>query len=149
MYEYVDRVDRFDEASLPGREHFFNKLSESTVTDDDYAHTQNVWPVFNIHTFCGYHDLCQLTDVLILAYVFESFLEMTISNYDLDPGHFYSLLGFPWNAMLEITRTNLELIKDIHQHLFFESVVRRGVALISKREAVAKNRYIPDTYDIS
>lgn len=40
--------ERVDETELPAREHFFNKLSETSVSDEDYAHTQNVWSKFKL-----------------------------------------------------------------------------------------------------
>lgn len=51
--------------------------------------------------------------------------------------------------MLKMTRVELELLTDIDQHLFFESGVCGGVAMVSNRQAVANNPQIPDSYDVS
>ena len=93
-YSYVDSFDRFDETSLPAREHFVNDLTETPVSDADYAHAQRVWTAFDMRTFGDYHDLYLLTDVLLLADVFESFRDMAFRDYGLDPCHFYSLPVF-------------------------------------------------------
>ena len=77
-YEYVDSIDRFNETSLPAREHFDNRLMESSISDADYEHAQNVWSAFNLRTFGDYHDLYLLTDVMLLADVFESFRDMAL-----------------------------------------------------------------------
>lgn len=53
-----------------------------------------------MRTFGDYYDLHLKTDVLLLADVFESFRDMALRNYNLDPCHFYSLPGIAWNAML-------------------------------------------------
>ena len=68
---------KFDETRLPAREHFFNRLSESSVSDEDYAHAQNVWQTFGIRTLGDYHDLYLKTDVLLLAEFFEACLLYT------------------------------------------------------------------------
>ena len=129
-YDYMTGSEKFDETRLPAREHFFNRLSESPVSDEDYAHAQNVWQTFGIRTLGDYHDLYLKTDVLLLADVFEAFREMAMRYYQIDPAHLYSLPGVAWHAMLKMTGVRLELLTDIDQHLFIESSVRGGVSMV-------------------
>ena len=56
-YVYMDSMERFDEQQLPPQEKFFSKLHDSGISDEDYAHAQNVWRTFNIQNMRGYHDL--------------------------------------------------------------------------------------------
>ena len=42
-YEYMDSWKRFKEESLPDKESFYSELNDEHITDDDYAHAQNVW----------------------------------------------------------------------------------------------------------
>lgn len=148
-YEYADSIDRFNETSLPAREHFNNKLTESSISDADYEHAQSVWKAFNMQTFGDYHDLYLLTDVLLLADVFESFRNMVLENYKLDPCHFYSLPGLAWNAMLKMTKVKLELLTDVNMHIYLEHGTRGGVAQVPNRYAIANNPLIPQQYDAS
>ena len=53
----MDSMERFDEEQLPPKEKFFSKLHDSGISDEDYAHAQNVWQTFNIQNMRGYHDL--------------------------------------------------------------------------------------------
>ena len=46
--------------------------------------------------------------------------------------------------MLKMTGVELELLTEINLHLFVESGVRGGCAMISNRHAVANNPLIPD-----
>ena len=46
------------------------------------------------------HDLYMTTDVLLLADVFENFRKESINYYKLDPTHYFTLLGYAWDAML-------------------------------------------------
>ena len=43
-----------------------------------------------------YHDLYLKTDVILLTNVFESFRSVCLSNYRLDPAHFYTAPGLAW-----------------------------------------------------
>ena len=56
-YEYMDSMERFDEQQLPPKEKFFSTLHDSDITDEDYAHAQNVWMAFDLQNMKGYHDL--------------------------------------------------------------------------------------------
>ena len=70
-YDYMSDWSRFDETELPPQEAFYSKLSESDITAGEYAHAQQVWQAFGCQTLGDYHDLYMLTDVLLLADVFE------------------------------------------------------------------------------
>ncbi|XP_075225352.1 uncharacterized protein LOC142333778 [Lycorma delicatula] len=148
-YEYMTHINKFFETQLPPQTAFYSTLRRENITDDDYVHAQNVWESFDCNTLGDYHDLYLLSDVLLLADVFENFRSTSMQYYGLDPCHFYSTPHFTWNAMLKFTRQKLELLTDIDMHLFVEKGTRGGVAMISTRHAKANNPNIPDQYDPS
>ena len=41
-YEYMDSWKRFDEASLPEKEHFYSNLNMKDIADADYKHVKRV-----------------------------------------------------------------------------------------------------------
>ena len=47
-YEYMDSWEKFNETSLPDKEAFYSKLNKEGITDEDCAHAQKVWKVFEI-----------------------------------------------------------------------------------------------------
>ena len=69
-YEYMDRWEKFIETALPPKEAFYSKLNKEGITDENYAHAQKVWKVFEIKKFGEYHDLYVQSDTLLLADVF-------------------------------------------------------------------------------
>ena len=95
----------------------------------------------------NYHDLYMITDVLILADVFENFRKIGMENYKLDPAWYYMSPGLSWDALLKITKVKLELLKDPDMVLMFEKGIRGGVSMISKRYAKANNPYMDEEYD--
>ena len=57
---------------LPEQNEFYSKLKLEGITDDEYAHAQNVDRYFKCKTFYDYHMLYLKTDVVLLADVFEN-----------------------------------------------------------------------------
>ena len=93
----------------------------------------------------GYHDLylkTLLADVLLLADTFEKFINTCLEYYGLDPCHYFSSPTLNWDAMLEMTEKELELISDTDMYLFIEKGIRRGISYITKRFIKAKNKYM-------
>ncbi len=72
-YEWMDDTVKMDHAGLPPKEAFYSKLSQSSVSDKEYKHAQQVYDTLNCHTFRDYHMTYLKTDVLLLADVFENF----------------------------------------------------------------------------
>ena len=145
-YDYMDSFRRFRETSLPQREEFYSILNDSHISEEDYRHAQNVWSTFGIKDLGEYHDLYLKTDVLLLTDVFENFRRTCLKNYRLDPCHYFSAPGLSWDALLRMTRINLELITDVDQQLFIEKGMRGGISYIAHRHAEASNKYMRD-YD--
>ena len=136
-YEYVDSFERFAETELPARTAFGSKLNGEEISEEDYEHARKVWDVFNIKTMGEYHDLYLLSDVLLLADVFEAFCSMCLEKYGLDPTHSFTAPGFAWQAALKMSKVKLELLSDPDMHLFVEGAIRGGVSTISHRLAQA------------
>ena len=141
-YDYVNSLARLSETSLPQQEDFFNKLNDTDISDEDYEHAQRVWKAFNIKTMREYHDLYLKSDVLLLADVFETFRDVCLKNYQLDPCWYFTAPGLSWDAMLKITKIELELLSDPNMLLMIEKGIRGGISTIIHRWAQANNKYM-------
>ena len=100
-YEYMDSQEKFDETSLSPKEDFYSELNLEGVSDEDYAHGQKVWEVFEINNFVEYHDQYVQSDTLLVVDVFGKFRDKCIEIYRLDPSHFLSAPGLAWQACLK------------------------------------------------
>ena len=146
-YEYMNSFKKFSANKLPDRCNFFSSLKDECISEKDYLKANNIWNVFKMNTMGDYHDLNLKTDVLLLADVFEKFIN-TCLDYELDPCHYFSSPGLSWDSMLKITKIELHLISDIHMHLFIQKGMRGGIYYIAKRYSKANNKYI-ECYDSS
>ena len=97
----MDSWEKFDENTLPPKEDFYSELNLEGISDENYAHAQKVWEVFEIRNRGEYHDLYVQSDTLLLADVFEKFRDTCIEIYGLDPSHFLSAPGLAWQACLK------------------------------------------------
>ena len=93
-----------------------------------------------------YHDHYLKKDVLLLADVFEKFIDTCLKFYKLDPCHYFSSPGLRWDATLKMTGVRLENISDIDMYLFIEKELRGGISYVCKRYSEANNKYLK-SYD--
>ena len=141
-YEYMDSEEKFNDTKIPPREAFYSKLSGRGITEKDYKHAGNVWNSFKMKTFKEYHELYNITDVLLLADVFENFRDLCLKIYGLDPVYYFTAPGLAWDACLKITDIELELLSDPNMLLMFEKGIRGGISIISNRYGEANNKYM-------
>ena len=71
------------------------------------------------------HDLYLKCYVLLLAVVFQNFANNKLKNYGLFPSHYLSTPVLRWDAMLHMTKLELELIPDHEKCIFFEKKYER------------------------
>ena len=144
----MDGFEQFEKEFLPPKERFYNCLKDVPIEDKDYVHAETVFNKFGCMILGDYHDLYLTADVLILADIFEAFLDTCMSNYGLDPAHSFTISGLAWQATLKMSDVQLDLFTDIDMHLFIERGIRGRVATITHRYAKANNQYL-DNYDPS
>ena len=88
----------------------------------------------------NYRDHYLEKDILLLADVFEKFIDACLRSYELDPCHYFSSPGLSWYAMLKMTGVKLEKKSDIGMYLFIEKGLRGGISYIAKRHTKAINK---------
>ena len=85
-----------------------------------------------------YHDHCLEKDILVLADVFEKFIDTCLKFYKLDACQYFSSSGLSWDAMLKMTDVELEKkITAIDKYLLTENRLRGGISYIAKRYSEA------------
>ena len=80
---------------MPARKYFFSstikgkidnddKISDGLVSIKDYSTCEKIWNKFNMKNIGDYHDHYLKKDVLLLADVFEKFINTCLKFYKLD-----------------------------------------------------------------
>ena len=153
----MDSFKRFNEEKLPDKECFYSSVKDETADDNgkkldgqisnkDYLTCKKIWNRFNMKNLGHYQDHYLKKDVLLLADVFEKFIDTCLKFYKLDPCHYFISPGLSWDAMLKITGVELEKITDIGMYLFIKKGLRGGISYIAKRYSKANKKYIKN-YD--
>ena len=152
-YEWVDSYEKFKHPSLSEKKYFYSSLrdgkrdkSNGHNSNEQYQHLKNVWNTFNFNTFEDFHDHYLKKDVLLLVDIFEKFMSTNLKYYGLDPCHYFSAPGLSWDAMLKMTKIELEKINDPDKYMVFEQGIRGGTSYVNKRFSEANNKYCPN-YD--
>ena len=127
-YEYMNSFERFNEKKkLLARKCFYSSTKDGKISDDgnksagrislkDYLTPEKIWDKFNIKDMGDYHDHYLKKDVLLLADIFEKFIDVCLKFYGLDPCHYFSFPRLSWDAMLKMTGIKLEKISDIDKY---------------------------------
>ena len=156
-YEYMDSLEEFIEEKLPVKKFFYSsikdgqigndgKISDGHINVNDYLTCKKTWNKFEMKNMGDYHDHYLKKDVLLLADVYEKFIDTCLKYYRLDPCHYFSAPALSWDAMLKMAGIELEKISDIDQCLFIEKGLRGGISYIAKSHSKANNEYCPDYY---
>ena len=77
----------------------------------------------------------------------EKFRNNNLKNYGLYQNHYFSALALNWDAILNMTKDELELIPDPEMLLLFEKGMRGRVSHISNRFSKVNNKYFK-SYDL-
>ena len=129
----------FSDYKLRDRCEFLSSLKDEYISEKDYLHSIDVWIMFKMNTMGDYHDLYLKTNVLLLADVFEKFIDMCLEYYGLDLCHYFSSPGLSWYAKLKMAKIELELVSDISLFLFNEKGMGRGISYIAKKYSQVNN----------
>ena len=118
------------------------KKLDGYISDEDSLTCNKIWNEFNMKNMGDYHDHYFKKDVLLLADLFEKFIDTCLKFYKPHLCHYFSSPGLSWNAMLKMIGVKLEKIFDIDMYLSIEKGLRGGISYITKRYSKANNKDI-------
>lgn len=121
--------------NFPPIEKFFNDLTNTSCTLEDYKFAVNVYKSFNCKNLYEYTILYNHTDTLILAEIMMVYRKVIQDHFQMDIHHFLGIPGLSFNIMLKISKVKLELISDPEMSDFFQKSIRGGMSFITTRKA--------------
>ena len=150
-YTYMDTFDKLSEDKLLPKKFRRNtlKCGEITISDTEMDHANFVFQEFDCKNLGDYHDLYILTDVFILASVFEEFRKICYATYGLDCTHFYTAANLSGEAFLKVCNAEIVLLTDRELLEMAENLIRGGISSVFvKRNSEANTKCFP-THDPS
>ena len=130
-YNFLDSEEKLLVTELPPQTAFFDNLTQTHLSDDDYCLAQRAWLEFNCVTFGDYTKAYLRLDIHQLADVFEAFRTLALTQDKLDPVNYVSLPGLSWDSAFRMTGTRVELLTDTRMYEFFESGIRGGMTFVN------------------
>ena len=88
-----------------------------------------------------------LSDICLLADVFQAFRNQSLDEYKLDPAYFVSAPQLAWNAFLKHIDRRIPLIIDPEMYRMIQPNIRGGIFHASVRYARANNKLMGSLYD--
>ena len=127
-YEYMDDLEKLNEASLTEKEVFYSHLNMKDITDADYSHAKTACKDLEIKKIGEYHHLSVESNKLLLADIFENFQSMPLEIYDIDPTKFLSAPGLAWKVALKKAKVKLDLSTGIDILFMVEKGIRGEIS---------------------
>ena len=86
---------------MPDKKCFYSSVKDGTIgdngkkldghiSDEDYSMCKEIWNEFNMKNMGDYHYHYLNKDVLLLADVFEKYIDTCLKFYRLDSSHYFS-----------------------------------------------------------
>ena len=139
-YEYFNSINDYQKpVDNLKKEDFFSKLKNKYPDDEEIRRTMNIIEKFNIKNGEKITEIYLKSDVLLLACVFEKFINVSVNEFDINPLYCVSLPGYTWHCGLKYTGISLPTLQDKDMILLLEVNIRGGIS------SVMGDRYVkPD-----
>ena len=141
-YEYFNSINFYKKpVNDLKKEDFFSKLKNNYPDDDEIERTKEIIKLFNIKDGEELTKLYCKSDVILLADVFEKFVNVSTEEYKINPLYCVSLPGYTYQCALKYTNIKLQTLQDKDLILLIENNKRGGIS------SVMGNRYVKSDGD--
>ena len=135
-----------NEPCLPSREKFYNFLTQSNITEEQYEFAKKMFHDMGCKNLKDYLLNYQRSDVGLLADIQENHREAIFSMYQLDPAWFPTCPSLSWSSMLKATRSSFDCLQDIELFRLIQRGLTGGIVLMNTRHVKSNLPDLPD-YD--
>ena len=130
-YQYFISIDDYKKpVNDLKKEDFFSKLKIGYPDDDEIERTKEIIKLLNIKDGEELTRLYCKSDVILLADVFEKFVEVSTEEYKINPLYCVSLPGYTYQCALKYTDIKLETLQDKDLILLIENNIRGGISSV-------------------
>lgn len=141
-YSYIKDYATLEETSLPPKSAYFNKLTQSPISDEQYESVQRLWNQLDLPNLRSYYALYLSLDIYHLLDTLAGYQNLCINYYEIDPLSHLTLPSVTLQAAMKWTGVSLDLISDPTLSLFFENFKRGGLSYCASRYAKSNAKHI-------
>ena len=131
-YEFYKTLEDYEkpieELLYAGKEAYFSKTANKIPDQKEIDRTNEIIKLYNIKNGKELTELYCKADIILLADIFEKFIEVSKTEFGINPLYHISLPGTTWSNGLKYTKIKLELIKNVDLFQMFESGIRGGIS---------------------
>ena len=131
-YEFYKTLEDYekpiDELLYAGKEAYFSKTKNKIPDQDEIDRTNEIIKLFIIKNGRELTELYCKADVILLADIFEKFINVSKTEFGINPLYQISLPRTTWSNGLKYTKKELELIKNVDLFQMFENGIRGGIS---------------------
>ena len=138
-YNYCQKLEDYDLPCLPAKEHFYDSLKNTDISQSEYDFAQRVFKTFNCKTFLDYHKLYLMLDCTLLSDIFENFRRLSRESYGLDAVNYISAPQLTLDGFLRQEKRRLECLTGDKMIRFIKDNIRGGISIINTLYAKANN----------
>ena len=145
-YNYVN-PENLENKELPDKKYFYNMLKLKDIDDKDYKKVKNFYKNMKFKNVREYLECYLMSDITLLADVFNNFRKIIFDNLGLDPVKYISAPSLTKDCALKYSKCKIENIKDVSIFQFVRKSIMGGlsdsispyVKLDNENEAIAYN----------
>jgi len=147
-YSSFKCVKDFEKTTFPTEFEYFNELTQSEISSEDYKRAKKVWDSFKINNYGQLMEFYNLLDVCLLTDIWINFERLFVNKFKLWASHYFSISMLSMDCALRFLKFVFKLMMDIEKHLFMERGSRGGYAGSGGiRYAKANNPYMQENFD--
>jgi len=144
----IQNLEDFEKTTaFPSQEDFYDKLSETHISNKDYADAKEIYEVSKCRHMKDLHDLYLMLDVSYLADTWRDFtykihkdFKVYPSNYTTGPSLFYA-------CAMRKSGTPIRRLEDLGMYDRFNNGIKGGFTVVNKRHTVANCIEMGDKFD--
>ena len=126
-YNYINPKS-LENKELPDKKHFYNMLKLKDITDKEYKIVKKFYENMKFKNIKEYLECYLISDITLLADIFNNFRKIIFDNLELDPVKNISAPSLSKDAGLKYSNCKIENIKDVTIFHFVRKSIMGGLS---------------------
>ena len=126
-YNYVNS-ETLKDKNIPDKKHFYNMLKLKDISDKEYRIVKEFYKNMKFKNIREYLECYLISDITLLADVFNNFRKIIFDNLELDPVKYISAPSLTKDCALKYSKAKIENIQDVTIFKFVKNSVMGGLS---------------------